>query len=299
MRRALPRQPVIEIMSLQGNVMTFLLSKTDASIANALRRIMIAEVSTMAIDLVYIAENTSVLNDEFIAHRLGLIPLLSTRVDEFKFSRDCVCTDRCSSCSVLFTLDVKCEAEQTIYVTSQDLKCQDLSKDVIPVDLVDSNQRNAAANTGILIVKLRKNQQLKLTAIAKKGIGKEHAKWQPTCGVVFQYDPDITLNHDRINELDDQKKQDWVNSCPTKVFRFNEQTRQVEIEDARNCTFCGECKLKSDQFQKPELAHIAPKPDRFIFTVETTGALRPDEVVFSALSVLKEKLATLAEAVRS
>lgn len=54
----------------------------DASIANAFRRILIAEVPTMAIETVYIFQNTSVIQDEVLAHRLGLIPI---KADPGKF----------------------------------------------------------------------------------------------------------------------------------------------------------------------------------------------------------------------
>lgn len=81
------RQPNIEILELKKDSMTFVLSKTDTSVANTLRRIMIAEVPTMAIDLVQFEENTSVLQDEFIAHRLGLIPLTSSKVSKFNYTR--------------------------------------------------------------------------------------------------------------------------------------------------------------------------------------------------------------------
>lgn len=53
----------------------FDLIHTDAAIANTLRRIMIAEVPTLAIESVYVSNNTSIIQDEVLAHRLGLVPL--------------------------------------------------------------------------------------------------------------------------------------------------------------------------------------------------------------------------------
>lgn len=53
----------------------FSLIGVDASIANAFRRILLAEIPTLAIEDVYVFNNTSVIQDEVLCHRLGLIPL--------------------------------------------------------------------------------------------------------------------------------------------------------------------------------------------------------------------------------
>jgi hypothetical protein len=67
----------VQIRELSEAHCKFVLSATDTSIANALRRVMLAEVPTIAIDLVDLEANSSVLNDEFIAHRLVCNPALS------------------------------------------------------------------------------------------------------------------------------------------------------------------------------------------------------------------------------
>ncbi|KAL6063444.1 DNA-directed RNA polymerase II subunit RPB3 [Balamuthia mandrillaris] len=290
------RQPKIEILEIKNDSIEFVLSKTDTSMANALRRTMIGEVPTMAIDLVEIESNTSVLHDEFIAHRLGLIPLTSKNCDsEFDYTRDCTCVDRCPSCSVEFTLNVACRDRPECDVTSNDLRSQHVG--VVPVDYMnqDTEMMEGAerGENGILIVKLRKGQEIKLRAIAKKGVGKEHAKWSPTCGVTYQFEPDIRINQSRMEELDEESKEEWVGSCPTKVYAYNEETGQVTVENPLNCTYCDECKVKANALGMPDLVHIRQKQDRFIFTVETTGALRPEEVVLSAIHVLKDKLSNL------
>lgn len=292
-RQGTARNPNIEILELTNERIKFVLSKTDTSIANALRRVMIAEVPTMAIDLVELENNTSVLNDEFIAHRLGLIPLTSSKVDKFNFTRDCSCTERCPLCSVELRLSVKCTDDVTREVTSNDLMSVD--PDVVPVDHSTVVGGEKSADNGILIVKLRKGQELKLKAIAKKGVGKEHAKWTPGCAVNYLFEPDIRLNLARMDEMTDAQKQDFVKSCPTKVYKYNDATHTVEIEDSLRCVYCMECKKKAEYFEKGDAVSINQRTDKFYFTVETNGALRPEEIVLSAMNSIKEKLSNVQQ----
>jgi DNA-directed RNA polymerase II subunit RPB3 len=78
------RFPKVKIIDIKSHELRFLLSDTDVSVANTLRRIMIAEVPTLAIDLVEFSTNSTVLNDEYIALRLGLMPIRYQAPDTLK-----------------------------------------------------------------------------------------------------------------------------------------------------------------------------------------------------------------------
>lgn len=159
-------------------------------------------------------------------------------------------------------LDVACKNEDKLVVTSRDLHSSD--PQVVPVE-DRSNPDN-----GIVIVKLRKGQELRLTATATKGIGMQHAKWQPTCCSVFQQEPKIVLDELRISELPEEDKQHFVDSCPTNVYKLDERTGTVFVDKPLNCTYCDECIFEARKLTNDtgDLVSIKIRDDVFHFTVE-------------------------------
>lgn len=169
----------------------FVLENVDLAFANSLRRTMLAEVPTMAIDLVEVDENTSVLADEFIAHRLGLIPLNSKQIEDVLYTRDCDCDQYCENCSVTLTMHAKCTGDEIMRVYARDL----VVAEPRPNEWVGNPVITDEAGLGSVICKLRKGQEVRMKCIAKKGIAKEHAKWAPTSAIGFEYDPNNKLRH--------------------------------------------------------------------------------------------------------
>jgi DNA-directed RNA polymerase II subunit RPB3 len=175
------KTPEVKIIQIDGNNAIFDMMDTDKQTVNNLRRIMIAEIPTMAIDLVRIEENTSNLSDGVLAHRLGLIPLLSTDTD--KFVSECDCRNYCDKCSIRFELNIEGNNGKFTNVTSSNLSKTDFTN-IIPIHDEEP----------ILIVTLESTQRIKLDAIAKKGTGKSHSKWTPVISAYYKTTPDNKNN---------------------------------------------------------------------------------------------------------
>ncbi|QPH05814.1 hypothetical protein C2857_003826 [Epichloe festucae Fl1] len=257
-----PEQPQVTISAADRTRVDFALSKTNLSFANSIRRIIQAEVPTIAVDLVEVEVNSSVLADEFIAHRLGLIPLNAKGVNELNYSRDCDCDQYCEQCSVTLTLHARCTSDEIMKVYARDLVVDGRHATQVGSPVIMDPE-----GMGCLIAKLRKDQELKLTCIAKKGIAKEHAKWMPTSAVGFEYDPHNKLHHlDMWFENNTDPEKEWPKS------------KYAEWEDPP---------------QEGEPFNYDAVPDRFYFEVETSGSMEPDQIVQGGIRALQQKIGAL------
>ncbi len=140
----------LDVITKDSEKISLKLKGVPLQYANALRRVCLNGVPVLAIDTVDIIENTSVLPDEGLAHRLGLIPL---RTDLTKFNE---------SDKVLLVLDSG-ESEETRAVLSGELSSEDESAKPV--------------SEKVPIVQLAPGQKIKVECYARLGRGTEHAKW--------------------------------------------------------------------------------------------------------------------------
>lgn len=155
--------PSFEVVEQKENKIIIKLKDVPIQYANALRRICLSGVPVFAIDTVEIIENSSVLADEGVAHRLAMIPL-KTDLAKFVEPSKCECKSEvgCSHCRVMLMIDSG-STDVTRTATSADITSED---DVVkPV------------SDKIPIVELAPGQKLKVEAYARLGRGSDHAKW--------------------------------------------------------------------------------------------------------------------------
>ncbi|KAJ7680340.1 DNA-directed RNA polymerase II, subunit 3 [Mycena polygramma] len=272
-------EPTVRIRDLKKDRVNFVLENVDLAFANSLRRVMMADLPTVAIDLVEIQANTTVLPDEFIAHRLGMIPLVSSNCDEgMRYNRDCTCMAACQYCSIQLKLDVACHNNTTMDITSNHLEVTNYQNSEYEGEGEAGDEpakrgehfghpvgKNDPDVAPVLICKIRKGQELKLRCIAKKGIAKEHAKWSPCSAVSFEYDPHNKMRH------------------TTYWFETDERGEWPLSENA----------TEEERPRDDEVFDFNAQPGKFYFEVETDGSLGPQEVVMQGLAELQSKLAQI------
>jgi DNA-directed RNA polymerase subunit D len=257
----------IQILEKSDDFMRFIVRGANAPFVNALRRIMLTEVPSMAIDEVVILENSSILNDEILAHRMGFLPL-KTDLDSYSLPEECKCESEfgCNLCRSNLTLEAESD-EKTLTVYSGDMKPENPA--IVPV------------SDKIPITKLAPEQKIKLEAYARLGKGKKHAKWQPVSMCTYMYLPEIKLDSKNCDSCGK-----CVKICPEECFIQTDEG--IKTQNELECTLCMDC---VDVCPKDKSAiEVSWDKTAFIFKIESTGALPVERIVAEAIKILDSQV---------
>jgi len=260
------RKMHIGILEKKDNYMRFIIKGIDPALANTIRRIILSEVPTMAIDEIIMIENSSILHDEILALRLGLIPLKSD-LDSYNLPEECSCQSEfgCNLCRATLTLDVQADEDvKTVY-----------SGDLIPDD-----PGICPVSEQIPIVKLAPGQRVRLEAYARLGKGKDHAKWQPVSLCIYRYMPRIQIDYERCSSC-----RKCVEICPKKILIM--ENNRVKVKNVLECNLCRDCMDICEE--KPPAINVSWDENAFIFEIESTGSLPVDRIIIEAFKVFEKK----------
>ncbi|CAH6720712.1 DNA-directed RNA polymerases I and III subunit RPAC1 [[Candida] jaroonii] len=281
----------IKINSFNEREGNFDLINIDTSIANAFRRIMIAEVPSVAAETIYIFNNTSVIQDEVLSHRIGLIPLkvdpdVLTWVDPSLDEKDRHTDEN----TIVLSLDVTCthnpnapegstdpkELYRNAHIYAKDLKFEPQGRQIE----IFKGRPVVAADPDILLAKLRPGQEIHLRAHCILGVGSDHAKFSPVSTASYRLMPVIDIKE----PITGQEAKKFQKCFPSGVIGIKND--QAVVENPRKDTVSREV-LRHPEFEGK--VKLGRKRDHFIFNVESTGAMPPDEIFIKSIRVLKSK----------
>lgn len=273
------------------------------SIANAFRRLMLSDVPSMAIEKVFIYNNTSIIQDEVLAHRIGLVPLRADpRLFEYRSMEAAGGEDNAATIggtdhdTLEYELKVKCTRRKDVKETasfdglynnhsvySGQIKWLPRGKQATLYKQADVG----CIDADILISKMRPGHELDLKLVAVKGVGRDHAKFSPVATAFYRLLPAIELKRE-VSGTDAQLLQ----SCFSPNVIGIDARGVAFVQDARYDT------CSRNVFRYPHLADAVQMDrvrDHFVFTVESVGALRPDVIFLEAVRQLKKKCQVLLE----
>jgi len=276
-----------------------LLTDTDRSFVNSIRRSLISDTPKMAIDTVRfelgtiemddeVWETNGPIPDEMIAQRLAMLPI-PTRHDEFYFQDSCpncselVVEDRgCPLCTMLFTCK-SFGSEEGRMVTAGDMNFLGEERLSIPEKYHT-----------IPITKLFRGQMIEFYATAVMGRGRDHAKWSPVCGIAF------TPRYIGVINIMSRAKILWDLGLTITAKDFDSKKVGARLEDIDKVAqliddlhHVGEGTEESREFK--DAITLEEVPREFILSFETDGSMTARVAFEKAIEELSGRFGTIEE----
>lgn len=236
----------------------------DLSIVNSIRRIILSEIPNVGFYFdhndvnnkdIEISVNTGVLHNEFIAHRISLLPIWLTENEITEFKRE----------DYVFTLKKKNVTMDTINVTTEHFEIVDKNNKKIPTSKLFPS--NNVTKDYILITKLNSNMydqtkgdELNMKCYASINIAKTHARWCPVSKSCYSN----VIDQAKASKILAEKN---IGKTPQEAAAFTSKFNTLDIYRY----------FKTNKYDEPS---------EFEFFVESECRLRPHYLIFKALSIL-------------
>lgn len=315
----------VQFHTLTPTDSSFSLIGLDASVANAFRRILIAEIPSLAIEWCYVSNNTSVIQDEVLAQRLGLIPFTGNRDGLLNFLKWYKKPEegeepapKLDYNTIVFELQVECTRNKdaargekdprkkynNAHVYARDIKFEPFGRQL---EVFSGEGAIRPTNPDILIAKLRPGQVIDIQMHAIKGVGSDHAKFSPVATASYRLLPTIEI----LRPILGTDAEKFKKCFPPGVIGLDIVTREeatqegggyeghegekkAVVRDPMKDTVSREC-LRHDEFNTKgaEKVRLGRVRDHFIFSVESVGQWESDELFAEAVSHLKTKCVSL------
>ncbi len=269
----------VKVVSRKGLSIELLLEGFPPVFTNAIRRIILSEVPSLAIDFIYIYDNSSSVFDEILAHRLGLTVLDSSlAIEKMKKPEECInASEEDESCYTKIILDVGIDENEK---EGRYIHAEELNVDTRITSII-------YPKTPLLY--LIPGQRVHAVAYARLGRGKEHAKWSPATIAVMQYVPIVKYDGSRVSK----SCLDCLKAYPSIVEKLEKGEKGI-IDIPRHINtsgllYCSEADCK-------ESIQVSYDASRQILYVESTGTLPPERIILESARILEAKARKLIEA---
>jgi len=291
----------INIVKMDHNDLEIDFIGIDISIINAYRRIILSEVPTMAIEKVYMYNNTSIVQDEVLAHRIGLVPLkVNPKLFEYRNEDE---TEWGDQDTVKYELKVKCTKDHKVSANETNLDRLYVNRKVISsslkwVPLGDQNgifksEDMQPLHDDILLAKMNPGHEILLEAYAVKGIGSDHAKFQPGLAY-YRLLPEVELLYEVEGE-DALLLQKCFSPGVINIITDSNGKKVAKVGNARYDS----CSRNVFQYESiKDSVKLTRKTDHVIFTVESHSALKSHDILEESVNIMINKCSTLLDALQ-
>jgi DNA-directed RNA polymerase subunit D len=265
----------VEVLEIDDREIKLRVDGATNTEVNALRRTMMTEVPTLAIEDVTIYDNRSALFDEVIAHRLGMLPVPTddSLFAEWDIDEDPQEQTEEGRGEILYTLTF--EGPGTVR-----------AKDLTPAT---EDEEAEIAEPEVPIVKLGRDQRLMLEATAVLGTGEQHSKWQPVNAVGYREVPTVEITGDL--GLSPEETSELESMAPDDALTFSGGEPEIVDEvEAHDFLYNVDGHFDLDNVEFGEEGE-----DAFFLSFETDGSMHPKTVLRQAIAILDGKLAAVHE----